>query len=167
MRDYEYKRLGTLSLLAAVDLLTGEAIPLVSESHKSSDFVAFLKLIDSKYPTSHRIRIILDNHSAHASKETQEFSKMTRQMLTGIRVETKEELTERIYKYFDEVNAIPVPYKWKYKMDSINLEDEDIANIVYEVVNAKAASLENEGKRAPETRQQKRDRLASKLITES
>ena len=194
MRDYEYKRLGTLSLLAAVDLLTGEAIPLVSESHKSSDFVAFLKLIDSKYPTSHRIRIILDNHSAHASKETQEylntvpgrfefvftpthgswlnmvegfFSKMTRQMLTGIRVETKEELAERIYKYFDEVNAIPVPYKWKYKMDSINLEDEDIANIVYEVVNAKAASLENQGKRAPETRQQKRDRLASKLIAES
>lgn len=38
MRDYEYKRLGTLSLLAAIDLLTGEAIPLVSDTHKA-DFV--------------------------------------------------------------------------------------------------------------------------------
>lgn len=43
-RDYEYKRLGTLSLLATIDLLTGEAIPLVSNIHKSSDFVTFLKI---------------------------------------------------------------------------------------------------------------------------
>ena len=46
MRDYEYKRLGTVSLLAAIDLLTGEAIPLVSDTHKSSDFVNFLKKLD-------------------------------------------------------------------------------------------------------------------------
>ena len=68
------------------------------------------------------------------------FSKMTRQMLIGIRIESKDELKERIYQYFDEINAIPVPYKWKYKMETINLEEENIDNIVYEVVNAKAAS---------------------------
>ncbi len=194
MRDYEYRRLGTLSLLAAVDLLTGEAIPLVSETHKSSDFINFLKLVDRKYPIGHRIRLILDNHSAHTSIETQEylntvpgrfefvftpthgswlnmvegfFSKMTRQMLMGIRVDAKEELTRRIYKYFEEVNAVPVPYRWKYRMDTINLEEEDIASIVYEVVNAKAASLENMSKRAPETRKQKKDRLASNSNAES
>ena len=43
-RDYEYVRLGTLSLLAAIDLLTGEAIPLVSETHKSSNFICFLMM---------------------------------------------------------------------------------------------------------------------------
>lgn len=32
----------------------------------------------------------------------------------------------RIYQYFDEINTVPVPYKWKYKMDTIHLEDEDI-----------------------------------------
>ena len=47
-RDAEYKRLGTLSLLAGIDLLTGEAIPLVSETHKSSDFIEFLKILDKK-----------------------------------------------------------------------------------------------------------------------
>lgn len=147
-RDAEYKRLGTLSLLAGIDLLTGEAIPLVSETHKSSDFIEFLKILDKKYPLQDTIRIILDNHSAHTSKETQRFldtmpkgrfrfvftpkhgswlniiesffSKMTKQMLRGIRVNTKQELKERIYQYFEEVNQEPVVYHWKYKMDEIS-----------------------------------------------
>ncbi len=175
-RDYEYTRLGTLSLLAAIDLLTGEAIPLVSDTHKSSDFIAFLKKLDEKYPKGDTIRIILDNHSAHTSKETQGylntipgrfefvftpkhgswlnmiegfFSKMTKQMLAGIRVETKKELENRIYKYFDEINREPIPYKWTYKMDKIDLSKEDIDSIVYEVVNQKAASEENKNKRVP------------------
>ena len=176
LRDDEYERLGTLSLLAAIDLLTGEAVPLVSETHKSSDFITFLQKLDEKYPKGDKIRLILDNHSAHTSMETQGylntvpgrfefvftpthgswlnmiegfFSKMTRQMLTGIRVVSKEELTRRIYLYFEEINQTPIPYKWKYQMDDIDLENEDIDNIVYEVVNAKAASCDNKGKRAP------------------
>ena len=175
-RDYEYTRLGTLSLLAAIDLLTGEAIPLVSDTHKSSDFITFLKKLDEKYPKGDTIRIILDNHSAHTSKETQGylntipgrfefvftpkhgswlnmiegfFSKMTKQMLAGIRVETKKELEDRIYRYFDEINREPIPYKWTYKMDTIDLSKENIDSIVYEVVNKKAASEENKNKRAP------------------
>ena len=90
----------------------------------------------------------MDNHSAHTSKETQRFlntmpksrfkfvftpkhgswlnmiesffSKMTKQMLRGIRVNTKQELKERIYQYFEEVNREPVVYHWKYKMDEIS-----------------------------------------------
>ena len=42
---------------------------------------------------------------------------MTCQMLRGIRVSSKEELVERIYQYFDEVNETPVVYHWKYGMD--------------------------------------------------
>ena len=150
-RDCEYKRLGTLSLLAGIDLLTGQAIPLVSETHKSSDFISLLKKFDEIYPKEDVIRIICDNHSAHKSKEVQNylatcpegrfvfvftpthgswlnliesfFSKMTKQMLKGIRVKSKEELAERIYKYFDEVNTDPVVYHWTYKLDEIS-EDE-------------------------------------------
>ena len=73
-RDYEYKRLGTVSLLAGIDLLTGEAIPLVSDTHKSSDFIEFLKILNQKYPSQDKIRIILDNHSAYTSKETKNSS---------------------------------------------------------------------------------------------
>lgn len=146
-RDYEYKRLGTVSLLAGIDLLTGEAIPLVRDTHKSSDFIDFLKILDKKYPSQDTIRIILDNHSAHTSKETKQFlatmpkdrfefvftpkhgswlnmiegffGKMTKQMLRGIRVNSKQELVDRIYQYFDEINKEPVVYHWKYKMDDI------------------------------------------------
>ena len=46
--------------------------------------------------------------------------KMTNQMLRGMRVQSKEELADRIYRYFDEVNATPVIHHWKYKMDEIN-----------------------------------------------
>ena len=51
------------------------------------------------------------------------FSKMTKQMLRGIRVDSKEELVSRIYQYFDEINKEPVVYHWKYKMDDISLTE--------------------------------------------
>jgi transposase len=147
LRDHEYIRLGTLSLLAGIDLLTGEAIPLVSETHKSADFIEFLKILDAKFPKEEIIRLILDNHSAHTSKETRKylatkpgrfeliftpthgswlnmiesfFSKITRQILKKMRVSSKEELANRIYQYFDEINEEPVVFRWKYKMDEIS-----------------------------------------------
>lgn len=155
-RDYEYKRLGTISLLAGMDLLTGTIIPSVSDTHKSSDFIARLKKVDEMYPEHDKIRLIPDDHSAHTSKETMAFletrpgrfvfvftpkhgswlnliesffGKMTRQCLKGIRVKSKQELIDRIYMYCDEVNAYPVRYHWTYKMDDISIEealDEDI-----------------------------------------
>ena len=150
-RDYEYKRLGTISLLTGIDLQTGEAIPLVKESHNSNDYIEFLKLLDNKYPKEDKIRLVLDNLKVHSSVETRKylatvpgrfefvftpkhgswlnlvegfFSKMTRQMLKGIRVKTKDELVERIYKYFEEVNEEPVVYHWKYKLDEIDPNEE-------------------------------------------
>ena len=77
-------------------------------------------------------------------------------MLGRIRVETKKELEDRIYKYFDEINKEPVPYKSTYKMDTIDLSKEDIDSIVYEVVNAKAASAENKAKKVPKPISRKR-----------
>ena len=151
-RDYEYKRLGTVSLLAGIDLQTGEAIPLVRDKHSSKEYIEFLQLLDSKYPKGDKIRLVLDNLKVHTSDATRKylatvpgrfefvftpkhaswlnlvegfFSKMTRQMLKGIRVKTKEELVERIYQYFVEVNAEPVVYHWKYKLEEID-PDEDV-----------------------------------------
>jgi len=69
-RDHEYKRLGTVSLLAGIDLHTGIVIPIVRDQHRSKEFIEFLTEIDSHYPKDWLIRIILDNHSSHVSKET-------------------------------------------------------------------------------------------------
>ena len=150
-RDYEYKRLGTVALLAGIDLQTGEAIPLVRDRHSSKEYVEFLSLLDAKYPKGDKIRLVLDNLKVHTSEETRKylakvpgrfefvftpkhgswlnlvegfFSKLTRQFLKGIRVKTKEELVKRIYKYFDEVNADPIVYHWKYKLDEIDSDEK-------------------------------------------
>ena len=150
-RDYEYKRLGTVSLLAGIDLQTGEAIPLVRDRHSSKEYIEFLQLLDAKYPKEDKIRLVLDNLKVHTSEETRKylatipgrfefvftpkhgswlnlvegfFSKLTRQSLKGIRVKTKEELVERIYKYFEEINAAPVVYHWKYRLDEIDSSEE-------------------------------------------
>src|SRR5260221_4101744 len=69
-RDHEYKRHGTLSLLAGIDLLTGKVHALVKDRHRSREFIEFLKLLDAAYPASTAIKLILDNHSAHLSRET-------------------------------------------------------------------------------------------------
>lgn len=73
-------------------------------------------------------------------------------MLHGIRVSSKEELENRIYQYFDEINKVPIPYHWSYKMEDIDLEKEDISQIVYEVVNQKAARPCDRDKKAPKPR---------------
>src|SRR6201981_1489175 len=144
-RDHEYKRYGTVSLLAGIDLLTGQVHALVKDRHRSCEFIEFLKLIDASYPTHTAIKLILDNHSAHISKETRAwlahqpsgrfefvftpkhgswlnliegfFSKLARSVLRYIRVESKQELKDRIMAAMDEFNRHPVVHTWSYKLD--------------------------------------------------
>ena len=144
-RDHEYKRHGTLSLLAGIDLLTGKVHACVEDRHRSREFINFLKRLDGAYTADTAIRLILDNHSAHISKETKAwiasqpegrftfvftpkhgswlnlvegfFSKMGRSVLRHIRVTSKAELKRRLQAYFDEVNRDPVIHKWTYKID--------------------------------------------------
>ena len=139
-RDYEYVRHGTLSILAALDLHDGHLFAEVEERHRSCEFIQLLKRLDGHYPVDATIRVILDNHSSHISKETMAylatrpgrfeyvhtpkhgswlnlieiaFSKMARSFLRHIRVTSKKELKERILKGIAEFNEQPVVYKWK------------------------------------------------------
>src|SRR6476469_1660111 len=139
-----YKRHGTLSLLAGIDLLTGKVHALVRDRHRSREFIEFLKCLDAAYPASTAIKLILDNHSAHISRETTAwldarppgrfeftftpkhgswlnliegfFSKFARSVLRHIRVTSKHELKERIMAGIDDVNRHPVIHTWSYKL---------------------------------------------------
>ena len=143
-RDHEYQRHGTLSLLAGIDLLTGKVHACVEDRHRSREFVGFLKRLDEAYPADTAIKLILDNHSAHISKETKAwlatqpegrfsfvftpkhgswlnlvegfFSKMARSLLRHIRVASKLELKTRILAYLDDINSEPVIHTWTYKI---------------------------------------------------
>jgi transposase len=139
-RDHEYERLGTCSILAALDLQDGRVTARVEDHHRSVEFIALLSDLDANYPPECTIRIILDNHSAHISKETQAylslhpnrfqyvltpkhgswlnivetlFGKMARTFLRHIRVQSLDELKARILKGIAEINAAPVVHRWK------------------------------------------------------
>ncbi len=145
-RDYEYVRRGTLSLMAGIDLLAGTVHGLPVDRHRSREFVQFLKLIHDAYPKTAIIRMILDNHSAHISKETRAylatvpnrfdfvftpkhgswlnivetfFAKMTHTFLRGLRVSSKQELKDRMVQYFREVNQQPVVFRWRWALDTL------------------------------------------------
>jgi transposase len=146
-RDPEYIRHGTVSLMAGIDLLTGQVHGQVVDRHRSREFIAFLKQVDQQYPSQMKIRLVLDNHSAHISQETRNylaqvpnrfefiftpthgswlnliesfFGKMAKTMLRSIRVSSKQELKNRIEKYLAEINQTPVVFRWKYRMEEIS-----------------------------------------------
>ncbi len=70
----------------------------------------------------------------------------------------REELEDKIYKYFEDINEVPVPYHWSYKLDDIDIEKEDLSQIIYEVVNHKAANPCDQDKRAPKPRTHKKSK---------
>ena len=144
-REHEYKRYGTVSLLAGIDLVTGKIHALVKDRHRSREFIEFLKLLDAAYPAATAIKLILDNHSAHISRETRAwladqpahrfeftftpkhgswlnliegfFSKLARSVLRHIRVASKQELKDRLLAAMDHFNQHPVVHTWIYKLD--------------------------------------------------
>ena len=145
-RDYEYKRMGTVSFLAAIDLLNGEVTGIVRQTHNSTDFIDLLKLLDEKYNPSCKINIILDNHSVHRSKTVVEFlaskpdrfaftftpkhsswlnlvesffSKLAKQALRGLRVKSLDDLKERIMDWVDITNKEKVVYRWQWQLEDI------------------------------------------------
>ena len=138
-RDYEYVRHGTVSILAGIDLHSGHIFANVEERHRSVEFIGLLRQLDEHYPPEAIIRLVLDNHSAHSSKETTAYlatrpgrfeyvhtpkhgswldliecalSKMARTFLRHIRVQSKEELKTRILQGVAEINASPVVFRW-------------------------------------------------------
>jgi transposase len=139
-RDHGYIRYGTWSILGALDLHDGHVTARVEERHRSVEFIALLQDLDAHYPKECTIRLVLDNHSSHLSKETRAylatrpnrfkyvltpthgswlnivetlFGKMTRTFLRQIRVQSKNELKERILLGIAEINEMPVVHRWK------------------------------------------------------
>src|SRR5262245_27229248 len=104
-----------------------------------------LELLDTAYPADTAIELILDNHSAHVSRETTSwlaaqpigrftftftpthaswlnliegfFSKLARSVLRYIRVCSKHELKERRMAFIADVNTEPIVHTWRYKID--------------------------------------------------
>ena len=124
----------------------GHVFVQVHQRHRSREFILLLQEIDAYYANHMKIRIILDNHSAHISKETRAylatrhnrfefvhtpthgswlnivetlFGKMARTFLKNIRVASWNDLKERILKGVAEINNAPVLHRWS-KFDTLD-----------------------------------------------
>lgn len=161
----------------------GVAVPMAGDTHKSSDLVALLRKPGGSYPEGDVTGPVPDNHPSHAFAGTQAypdtvpgrftfvlapshgswpdlagslFGRLARQMPGGIRAPGRKEPGERILLYFDEADEVPVPHRWTWGLDDIDLGAGDVDAIPLEVADRKACRPKDRGRRAPEPPRRRR-----------
>lgn len=145
-RTHDYKRNGTVQLLAALEVHAGRVIPRIEDRHRSREFVSFMNQLLREYPTG-EIHVILDNVITHRSKEVKAwhakpshrrvvfhfvptysswlnlievlFSLLERNVLRRGVFPTKDDLAEKILAYIDQFNRDERPFVWTKTADEI------------------------------------------------
>jgi transposase len=138
---FEYKRNGTLSLLAALDVHSGQVRGKTVKSHTSAEFVAFLEDLVAHQPEGQEIHVIADNLSTHKTKRVREFlerqpnvhmhytpthatwlnqieiwfSKLKRNVLARGIFKSVKDLDRKILKFIRAHNKTATPYRWTYR----------------------------------------------------
>ncbi len=137
---FEYKRNGTLSLYAALDVKTGKVQGKTAERHTSTEFVGFLEQVIAGCNPQQQIHIILDNLSAHKTKQVEQFlernprvnlhftptysswlnqveiwfARLEREVIArGIFTSVKD-LSRKLLRYIRAYSKTARPFKWKY-----------------------------------------------------
>ena len=138
---FEYFRHGTLSLYAALNTRTGDVIGKTTARHTSAEFVDFLGKIVASQPEGREIHIVVDNLSAHKTRNVFEFleakptvrihytptysswlnqveiwfSKIQRDVIArGIFTSTTD-LSRKLMRYIKQYNKTATPFRWRYK----------------------------------------------------
>jgi transposase len=142
--EYEYKRHGTVSIVAAMDVATGQVVAERIERNDSAHFIRFLALLDRSTDPSLRIHLVMDNGSSHTSRATrawlaahprftvthtpkhaswlnmieQWFSALTRRVLRGGDFASRDDLEAKITTFTIRHNRTARPYRWRYDADA-------------------------------------------------
>jgi transposase len=143
-REFEYVRHGTVSLLAAMNVATGEVIAEPITRNDSATFTRFLAMLDQMTPPRLRIHLIMDNGSSHTSSATrawlaarprfavtytpkhaswlnmieQWFGVLTRRLLRRGDFSSRDDLDAKITAFTIRHNKHARPYKWSYDADA-------------------------------------------------
>lgn len=144
-RSHDYKRHGTTSLFAALDVATGKIIGQCFPRHRSREFRKFLDRVEANVPDDLDIHIVVDNYATHKTKPIRDwFAKRPRwhvhftptgaswlnqierffalltekQLRRGIHRSTAE-LENAILDYIETVNKDPKPFNWTKSADDI------------------------------------------------
>ncbi len=142
---HDYKRSGTSSLYAALDLTTGRVIGALHARHRAAEFKQFLKTLDRAVPSELAVHLVLDNSSTHKTPEIKRwlathprfvlhftptsaswlnlverwFSELTTKKLRRGTHRSVRELNEDIYGWIDTWNENPRPFVWAKTADQI------------------------------------------------
>jgi hypothetical protein len=144
-RSHDYKRHGTTSLFAALDVAVGKVIGRCFQRHRAAEFRKFLDLIETSVPADIDIHVVMDNASTHKTKLIRDwfakrprwhahftptssswinqverfFALLTdRQLRRGTHRSTAE-LETAIRAFIDTNNADPKPFRWTKSADDI------------------------------------------------
>jgi hypothetical protein len=71
-RTFDYARMGTTDLYAAMDIRTGDVLTSLSQTHATPDFLRLMKKVVSAYP-GQKVHVVLDNASVHLSGDTEKW----------------------------------------------------------------------------------------------
>ncbi len=142
---HDYKRHGTTTLFAALDVLTGKVIGSCLPKHRHSEFLKFLKVIDAEAPKGLAVHLILDNYSTHKHANVQAwlakhprfhlhftptssswlnlverwFRELTEKALRRGVFHSVPDLIAAIEAYLDAHNENPKPFVWTATADDI------------------------------------------------
>ncbi len=143
-RTHDYKRHGTVTLFAALNVATGKVLGQFEERHRHQELLRFLQTIDQHYPDG-EIHLILDNYSPHKHSEVKKwlarrprynlhftptsaswmnqietwFSVLTRQALRRGNFKTVSALMLAINRFIEQWNHESAPFKWVKTADEI------------------------------------------------
>ena len=144
-RTHDYKRNGTTSLFAALDVATGKVIGQCYRRHRSAEFRKFLDHVEANVPPDLDIHIVMDNYSTHQTKAVRDwfarrprwhvhftptsaswlnqverfFADLTeKQIRRGVH-RSAAELEQAITEYIETVNEDPKPFRWHKTADEI------------------------------------------------
>lgn len=142
---HDYRRYGTTTLFAALDVATGKVIGKLKRRHRSAEFVSFLRHIDSVVPEALDVHLILDNYGTHKTQKVKHwlarhprfhchftptysswislverfFAALTEEQLRRGTHRSVPALKKAIREYLDEHNEHPKPFRWTKSADEI------------------------------------------------
>ena len=142
---HDYKRHGTTTLFAALDVLEGTVLGRCMQRHRHQEFIRFLNAIEAEAPVGKIVHVILDNYAAHKHPKVKTwlerhprfvfhftptscswlnavetfFSKLTRRRLRRGVFRSIFDLQIAINRYVAETNADPKPFVWTAHPDRV------------------------------------------------
>lgn len=144
-RTHDYKRHGTTSLFAALNVLEGTIIGNCYERHRHQEFLKFLRRLDREFPKNKPLHLILDNYGTHTHPNVKAwldkhprfhlhftptssswlnlierwFGLLTEKRLRRGAFTSVKDLTQAIRQFITAYNKNPKPFVWNAKVEDI------------------------------------------------